>query len=491
MYIGSQNQLKAYDQYLMDHGYSIYELVDKASDCLKKHFMDYDQIGLLVGPGNNGADALSLGIKLANEGKDVKLYYIGNHQKFSAGNQFYFDICENNNLTLIELSDEKLDDFLKDLSVLDVMGDGFFGFGLNSAPRGLYATVISMINSHFEGDVIAIDIPTGLNCNTGKPYANTLYASKTIALSALKEGFLNPDSSTFTGEVIVEELAIDNPFEQAGLVKYFDRSDARKMLKERKYDGYKNYYGVDLLVAGSTQYKGAALLATKGAVASGAGIVHLSSAKEVVDIMPLYLPEAISEIRPGSYSREMLKKFDAICIGPGLGLDMDAYHCFIDVIENSSCPLIIDADGLTILSNNLELLDRQQRPIILTPHLGEFKRLCDFSGDDQLTEVAINFAKEHHCILVLKGPHTLVTDGKHSYKNASGNKAMAVGGMGDTLAGMMTAFLGGHYQAIEAAILAVYIHGFTGDLIARDHYTVLPEELSKMIPHAMSLIGQK
>ena len=263
------------------------------------------------------------------------------------------------------------------------------------------------------------------------------------------------------------------------------------MLKERKYDGYKNYYGVDLLVAGSAQYKGAALLATKGAVASGAGIVHLSSAKEVVDIMPLYLPEAISEIRPGSYSREMLKKFDAICIGPGLGLDMDAYHCFIDVIENSSCPLIIDADGLTILSNNLELLDRQQRPIILTPHLGEFKRLCDFSGDDQLTEVAINFAKEHHCILVLKGPHTLVTDGKHSYKNASGNKAMAVGGMGDTLAGMMTAFLGGHYQAIEAAILAVYIHGFTGDLIARDHYTVLPEELSKMIPHAMSLIGQK
>ena len=246
--------------------------------------------------------------------------------------------------------------------------------------------------------------------------------------------------------------------------------------------------GVDLLVAGSAQYKGAALLATKGAVASGAGIVHLSSAKEVVDIMPLYLPEAISEIRPGSYSHEMLKKFDAICIGPGLGLDMDAYHCFIDVIENSSCPLIIDADGLTILSNNLELLDRQQRPIILTPHLGEFKRLCDFSGDDQLTEVAINFAKEHHCILVLKGPHTLVTDGKHSYKNASGNKAMAVGGMGDTLAGMMTAFLGGHY---EAAILAVYIHGFTGDLIARDHYTVLPEELSKMIPHAMSLIGQK
>lgn len=491
MYIGSQNQLKAYDQYLMDHGYSIYELIDKASDCLKSHFKVYDHIGLLVGPGNNGADALSLGIKLSNMGKDVKLYYVGDHHKFSSGNQFYFDMCENNNISLIQLSEDSLTSFQESLQDFEVIGDGFFGFGLNSAPRGLYATIISLINSHFDGDVLAIDIPTGLNCNTGQPYANTLYATKTIALSALKEGFLNPDSTTFTGEVIVEELDIDNPFEEAGLLRYFTIDDAKRMLKKRKYDGYKNYYGVDLLVAGSAQYKGAALLAAKGAIASGAGILHVSTAKEVADLLPLYLPEAISEVRPNNLSHEMMKKFDAICIGPGLGLDMDAYHCFLDVIEHSDCPLIIDADALTILSNNIDLLDRQKRPVILTPHLGEFRRLCAFSSDDDLMEVAVSFAKEHHCILVLKGPHTIVTDGQHSYRNASGNKAMAVGGMGDTLAGIMTAFLGSHYQAIEAAMLAVFVHGFAGDLVAQENYTVLPEALSKVIPHAMYLIEEQ
>ena len=263
------------------------------------------------------------------------------------------------------------------------------------------------------------------------------------------------------------------------------------MLKKRKYDGYKNYYGVDLLVAGSAQYKGAALLAAKGAIASGAGILHVSTAKEVADLLPLYLPEAISEVRPNNLSHEMLKKFDAICIGPGLGLDMDVYHCFLDVIEHTDCPLIIDADALTILSNNIDLLDRQKRPVILTPHLGEFRRLCAFSSDDDLMEVAVSFAKEHHCILVLKGPHTIVTDGQHSYRNASGNKAMAVGGMGDTLAGIMTAFLGSHYQAIEAAMLAVFVHGFAGDLVAQENYTVLPEALSKVIPHAMYLIEEQ
>lgn len=491
MYVGSQQELKNYDQYLLNHGYTIEELIDRASDCLLPHFKEYTNIGILVGPGNNGADGLSLAYKLHQLKRRVTVFYVGDPERFSKGNQFYFKKCEDADINMILVDDDVIDMLTERVNEFNVIADSFFGFGLNSAPRGMYKRVIDTINKYFLNEVIAIDIPTGLDCNSGKPYSTVVFASQTIALTAMKQGFLNPESQMVTGEVIVEELKIDNPFMEAGLYGIYTQKQASKDLKERKFDGYKNYYGTDLLIVGSKQYRGAPILAAKGAVYSGAGITKVLSDSSVISFLPQVIPEAIGIERPQTLNAEDLEGYAAILIGCGLGLDEQAQSYVESVLKESDAPLVIDADALTILSQHLDWLDSQHRPVILTPHMGEFKRLLHNKDIDDPMSEAQKFAQKYHVIMVLKGPYTMVTDGHTSYRIESGNKAMAVGGMGDTLAGVITAFAGQKYDALTAAALGVFIHGLSGDMLAEDRYTVLPEELSANIPHAMYLVNSK
>ena len=491
MFVGSQQQLKNYDAYLLAHGYTIEQLIYYASDCLLPHFKDYHNVAIMVGPGNNGADGLSLALKLSQDHVKVTIFYIGDLDRFSPGNQHYFQMCEDANLEMILVDDDVITMLSECINDYDVIADSFFGFGLNSAPRGMYKTVIDTINTYYLNEIIAIDIPTGLDCNSGKPYASVLFASQTICLSALKQGFLNPESRMVTGIVKVEELAIDNPFMEAGLYEIYEQMQASKELKDRKFDGYKQSYGVDLIIAGSKQYRGAPILCAKGAAYSGAGIVKLMSDESVIDRLPEILPELIGLNRLEHLSKEDFMGYQAIAIGPGLSLAASSKQLVADVLKNSTAPLVIDADALTILSEHLEYLENQDRAIVLTPHLGEYKRLChEDTIEDPMMSIQ-SFAKKYHVIVVLKGPYTMVSDGVNSYRIASGNPAMAVGGMGDTLTGMITAMLGQGYEPLTAVRLAVFIHGMAGDLVARNAYTVMPEKLSENIPSAMYILNNQ
>lgn len=487
MYIGTQDLLKQYDAYLLTHGHTIEELVDLASDALYDSFEKYDHFAILVGPGNNGADGLSLGLKLKEAGKEVTYYYTGDIGKLSQANRYYREKCDEDSLIYV---DEENLDFI-DFNQYDCIVDGFFGFGLNSAPRGMYKLIIEKINTTYLGKVGAIDIPTGLNCNTGKAYTGALKAHFTVSLTALKQGFLDPRSIEYTGEVYLKTLKVEDCFKEAGLFEYIGEEYAKEHLRERNYNGYKNIYGVDGLVVGSNQYTGAPLLATKAAYYTGAGIVKTLTTEKVANLLPLYIPEAIPVVRPNIFHYDDFDGYDALLIGCGLGLDENAFRAVIDIMTASICPLVLDADALTIISRNMHLLEKQDRSIILTPHIGEFKRLCKVDDYPDLMIAAQSFAKQYHLTLVLKGPHTIVTDGTTSYRIASGNKAMAVGGMGDTLAGIITSLLGQGYEALEAAALGVYIHGKAGDEIASNAYTVIPEILIEDIPHVMAEIVRK
>ena len=215
-----------------------------------------------------------------------------------------------------------------------------------------------------------------------------------------------------------------------------------------------------------------------------------ANARVVGDVLQVIdLPYDSLELRGEVYmSHEDFEKYNAILIGCGLGLSIDSYRYVIDVFSLSHQPLVIDADALTILSSNLDLLKNQERDIILTPHMGEFKRLCDVDNNDDMLFVAKEFARKHQVVLVLKGPYTIVTDGQEAYRVFAGNKAMATGGMGDVLAGMITSLLGQGYAALNAAVLGVYIHGYAGDRIAEKHYTVIPSVLIERIPQSMNEI---
>lgn len=487
MYVGSQTLMKKYDQCLLDAGYGIEELVDKASDCLFKHFHLYQKIAILCGPGNNGADGLSLALKLVEEDKDVYVY-IFNDQNLSQANHYYLDQCYENGLTVILLDDEYINQMIDQMRTCDVIVDAMFGFGLNSSPRGLYQAVIEEVNQLYDQEVIAVDIPTGLNCNTGKPYHSVVCATQTITLSAMKNGFLNPDSISFTGKVILEKLDVPDMSEEAGLYKLIEFNDVSKIIKERKFDGHKGDYGRIGMITGCENYKGASLLSTKSAVYSGSGVVTAITCQPVIDSLTVYCPEATTILRPPILRKEDLELYHALLIGSGLGLELDAYRYVLDIFSLSDQPLVIDGDALTILSSNLELLKKQKRSIILTPHMGEFQRLCDVSLEDDILAVAQSFAKEWDVVLVLKGPYTMITDGYSSYRVMAGNKAMSSGGMGDVLAGIITSLLGQGYSSLDAAILGVYIHGYAGDCIAKKAYTVIPSQMIEKIPYVMNQI---
>ena len=360
-----------------------------------------------------------------------------------------------------------------------------FGNGLNSSPRGLYQMVIEQINQLYDQEIIAVDIPTGLNCDNGKPYQSVVCATQTITLTALKNGFLNPDSTSFTGQVIVEELDVEDVSEEVGLYQLADQKMMCSLLKERRFDGHKGDYGRTLLITGCHEYKGASLLSAKSCVYSGSGVVTVMSEQAVIDALTVYCPEVTTQLRPAVMRKEDFLKYQAILIGCGLGQSIDSYRHVIDVFSMSHQPLVVDADALTILSSNLDLLKNQERDIILTPHMGEFRRLCEFDEHSDMLFVARNFALKHHVILVLKGPYTIVTDGQESYRIFAGNKAMASGGMGDTLAGIITSLLGQGYGGLQAAMLGVYIHGRAGDCLANDAYTIIPSKLIDVIPQTM------
>lgn len=489
MYIGSQNLMKKYDQCLLNEGYSLIELVDRASDCLLKH-MNYQHVAILCGPGNNGADGLSLGIKLYKQGIDIIIYIFDDHRRLSEANQYYLNQCYQLQLQVILLDEEKITTMVHKMLECDAIVDAMFGFGLNSSPRGLYSAVIEEVNQLYDQEIIAVDIPTGLDCNSGKPYQSVICATQTITLSAMKNGFLNPDSQSFTGNVIVEHLAVKDVSADAGLYLLFTKQQACQMLKTRLFDGHKGTYGRALCLTGCSDYKGAALLSAKSCVYCGCGITTVMSDQQVIDALSLYCPEATTQLRAPILRKEGFDRYKAILIGCGLGLDLDAFRYVIDVFSLSHQPLVIDADALTILSSRIDLLKQQQRDIILTPHMGEFHRLCEFEEHDDILDVAKNFARDYHVVLVLKGPYTIVTDGDMAYRVDAGNKAMATGGMGDVLAGMITSFLAQGYQALQAALLGVYIHGYCGDMIAKEAYTVIPSRLIERIPLSMNELLQ-
>lgn len=491
MYIGSQSLMKDYDDYLLKKGYLIEELVDKASDCLLKHMYSYQSIHLLCGPGHNGADGLSLALKLFHQHKKVKIYVFNEIEKMSPVSQLLINQCYALNINIVLLTEENLDEMILSISKSDVIIDAIFGVGLNQPPREIYQACIEQVNQLYDQEIISVDIPTGLDCNNGTPYQSVICATQTITLSALKNGFLNPDSQFFTGKVILEELEIEDIYEEVGLYYLVDDTFVSPRIKKRRFDGHKGDYGHLGLITGSSEYKGASLLSTKSAVYTGCGIATVISCQEVLDSLTLFCPEATSVARPPIFRKEDFDKYDALLVGCGLGLSIDAYRYVIDILKLSTQPLVLDADALTILASNLELLNKQDRPIILTPHMGEFKRMCNGIETEDILKSVTQFAKEHNVILVLKGPYTLISDGMNSYRIAAGNKAMSSGGMGDVLSGIIVSLLGQGYDAIDAAIIGVYIHGYGGDLIEKDCYTVIPSRLIETIPNIMKKIMKK
>ena len=268
------------------------------------------------------------------------------------------------------------------------------------------------------------------------------------------------------------------------------------LLPDRNPWGHKGNFGKLLLLCGSRGYTGAAFFAAMGALRSGAGLVFLGVPESIYGIEAVKLNEPVIFPLPDAGGRlsadavpeilSRLPQMDAVLVGPGLGQSEGTLAVVRAVLENAQCPVVVDADGINVLSAHRDLLRGRKSPTILTPHDGEFARLGGVIGEDRMSAAAA-LAEELGCVVLLKGHETCITDGVNGYINPTGNPGMAVGGSGDVLAGVITALLGTGLPPLEAAACGAWLHGAAGDRCAAElgQYGMLPTDMLSALPRLM------
>lgn len=268
------------------------------------------------------------------------------------------------------------------------------------------------------------------------------------------------------------------------------------LLPDRNPWGHKGNFGKLLLLCGSRGYTGAAFFAAMGALRSGAGLVFLGVPESIYGIEAVKLNEPVIFPLPDAGGRlgadavpeilTRLHQMDAVLVGPGLGQSEGTLAVVRAVLEKAECPVVVDADGINVLSAHRDLLRGRKSPTILTPHDGEFARLGGVIGEDRMSAAAA-LAEELGCVVLLKGHETCITDGTDGYINPTGNPGMAVGGSGDVLAGVITALLGAGLPPLEAAACGAWLHGAAGDRCAAElgQYGMLPTDMLSALPRLM------
>lgn len=279
-------------------------------------------------------------------------------------------------------------------------------------------------------------------------------------------------------------------------IRILNHEKVLSLLPDRDPWGHKGSFGKILLLCGSRGFTGAAYLAAMGALRSGAGLVFLGIPESIYAIEAVKLNEPVVFPLPEKDGRlsaaalpeilERLQKMDAVLVGPGLGQSEDVLAVVKTVLETARCPVVVDADGINVLSAHKDVLRGRSAPTILTPHDGEFIRLGGVLGKDRM-ESAAALARDLGCIVLLKGHETCVTDGGTGYLNQTGNPGMAVGGSGDLLAGILVSLLGQGVEPLEAAACGAWLHGAAGDCCASrlGQYGMLPTDMLEELPRLM------
>ncbi|MGC5328868.1 NAD(P)H-hydrate dehydratase, partial [Brevibacillus sp. SYSU BS000544] len=364
--------------------------------------------------------------------------------------------------------------------------DGLIGTGTKGAPRSPYADIIQEVNRS-KRPIISIDIPSGLDPDTGQLHDSCMKATRTVALAFLKRGLTQYPGLDAVGEVIVRTIGIWPSFaDQFGIrtfllsKTFLEEHFADSTDQPRQNNSHKGTYGHVLVCAGSQEMSGAGLLCSKAALRTGSGLVTWAVPESLVPSLMGLVPEVMLKGLAGkTHSLNSVEELLAVLttrniavIGPGLGRFADDSRWLRTIWEQSSCPLVLDADALNMIADTADFAEWSLRshPTILTPHPGEMARLLGVTTAEiqrNRIEIARSFAARHRVILVLKGARTVIaTPDGAAYINPTGNPGMATGGSGDVLAGIIAGFIAQGLSADHAACFGVWLHGYAGDQAA-------------------------
>ena len=444
-------------------------------------------ITIFCGVGNNGGDGLAIARKLHLLGKDVEVILVGDRNKLTHDCSLNLQIVKNLNIPIINIKDNCSKEYIiEKVKCSDYIVDSIFGIGLNRDILGIYKDIIEIINE-FSKFIVAVDIPSGMDADTGKELNISVKANLTCTVEVMKKGFMSTKAIDLTGDIKIINIGIPNYIKEQNSEKTYilSKEKYKRMIPIRKKTGHKGNYGKILIVAGSEKYYGAAFITTEACVRTGSGLVTLLTHKEAFNALKSRFVEAMIQEYSSFQDIESLKGFDVIACGPGLGKSENSKVILKKVIEKTNCKLVLDADALNIISENKELIIGLKGRTVITPHPGEMARLVGKSISEVETDrigVAKEFAKKNNIIVLLKGYNTVITDGEAVFINKTGNSKMASGGMGDCLTGIIASFIGQKNNIMEAILLGAYVHGYIGDELSKSNYIVNARDIIECLP---------
>jgi ADP-dependent NAD(P)H-hydrate dehydratase / NAD(P)H-hydrate epimerase len=504
MFAAGQKEMQMMDQYTMEKiglpgivlmenaGAKVVEGILAVSPCEKP------KVIILAGGGNNGGDGFVIARRLYDLGLEPLLCLLVDPYRIKGDAKVHLDVYIKRGLPLFQLLEHTLPEFQKELSKVDIIVDAILGTGVNGPVREPFNQVISMVNEYAEEKIIiSVDIPSGVSSDTGKVEGEAIKATKTITFVFPKKGFFLHDGPKYIGEWEAVDISVPHSIvKDLGLVMPMLIQDqlVKSMIPARPKHGHKGTFGHALVLGGSRPFVGAPIFTAKAALHSGAGLVTLGIPESIYPMAAaqnpesLYLPlsdtdghfsaKSINEILP------RLPEFDVVAMGPG----MSRFPGGEDWIKALLCsltdqPIVMDADALYLVRNQLDIVQQYKGEVILTPHPGEMARLINKTikeVEENRIDIACNFAKNYQVYLLLKGHRSIIaTPDGEVYINPCGHDALGKGGSGDVLTGLITSFLAQGASPLHALVSASYLHARAGEEKAKvlSHYGVMPIDL--------------
>jgi NAD(P)H-hydrate epimerase len=469
-------QIRQLDQQTISLGTPGEELMERAGYAVARATMEYlrrkgaRSVLLFAGKGNNGGDAMVAARHLAGAGCQPALVLMCKRDELQGDPLLHFAKLVAA-VRVLELP--TLDELAEVVGELEpaVVVDGLLGTGLDGEVREPYATAIKVING-LHRPVVAIDIPSGLDSDTGEVHGVCVRAQTTVTMGLPKIGLLRPAAVEFVGRIETVDIGFPRKLldHVESDVELVTARDVAALLPPRRRAAHKGDFGHLLVIAGSQGYTGAPVLAAYAAARAGAGLVTLAVPRIIYRIVAANCPPEVMP-RPADFEKldtTDFAGFSAVALGPGLGQHSNVQKMVWKVVSGWSTPIVADADALNAMAHGVAALTKLHKPLVLTPHPGEMGRLINKSSQEVQAnrwDVARDFAKEYGVVTVLKGAGTLIAEKTGPlWVNTTGNPGMAKGGMGDALTGIIGAFLAQGMAPAEAARAGVFIHGLAGDL---------------------------
>ena len=467
----------------------------------------YKSIIIFCGKGNNGGDGFAVARHLFNMGANVLVVLLGDKKEIKGDALTNYSIIEKLGVKIVEVKDDThLEEIAASLYLCDLVIDAILGTGTKGRITGVTGDVIQLIN--FSGrHTISIDIPSGINGDTGEICGDSVSADRTVTFVLPKIGLFSYPAADYVGKLIVADISIPNRIIQAQNINIniVEKEYIKDLLPVRRRDSNKGDYGSSFIVAGSEGMAGAAAMTALACLRTGSGLVTLGVPRTLSGILAAKLTEAmvlpLEDDENGVISVNSIvtivdkaNRADVVVVGPGLSGNESIISVTEAILSESYSPVVVDADGINALSTNINVLKQCKCPVILTPHPGEMSRLTGLTVQHiqaNRIEIARSFAQEWNVYLVLKGARTITAfpDGS-IYINSTGNPGMATGGTGDALAGMIASLVGQGISIGDAAVAGVYLHGLSGDIAAssKGEYSLIATDLIEAIPSAIQTI---